>query len=341
MTGLYGPAAAMHLLAEEGAEPHRRRCRSPRSTEVASAAVVATPVGSRHPRSNNGAIMIADDDCSDGIHIHGWLPTALFSACSEASLRAIPPELLLPDDQFFSNDKLLHNKPTKLFGSFVHHADQQTAETGTRPVAGRNQCVHQQQLRKESSDDGFIWSGAIFTADEREGQISGLSYSSQSSVEGCASDDDITTLGARGVMRDKLTPQSPCTAAVRTTISDHAPAAAEKSQPYEGVRLSVVSSWIGCILSAAARSVACHAETRSAPCDGCGRDEPRRLAAAPCKEVLVSNSTRPWEQQEQRSNDKRTPDDSRIAKTVPMPPMTGFPPPTTDEDEERRVWAFD
>ncbi|CAN0551895.1 unnamed protein product, partial [Ectocarpus sp. 8 AP-2014] len=89
------------------ASPHRRRCRLPGSAGAASAAVAATPVG-RHPCPNNGAIMMADNDCSGGIHIHGWLPTALFSTCSEASLRAIPPELLLPDDRVSPNGTLLH-----------------------------------------------------------------------------------------------------------------------------------------------------------------------------------------------------------------------------------------
>ncbi|CAN0425407.1 unnamed protein product, partial [Ectocarpus sp. 12 AP-2014] len=177
-------------------------------------------MGSGHPCSKNRAIMMADNDCSDGIHIHGWLPTALFSTCSEASLRAIPPELLLPDEQFFPNDTLIHNKHLKLLGSFVRHADQQTAmtiqgpaKTGARPVTGRNQCVHQQQLRKESSDDGFIWSSAIFAADEREGQMLELLYSSQCSVEGSAPDEDSTSPGECGVMRNELTPQPSCSAA--------------------------------------------------------------------------------------------------------------------------------
>ncbi|CAM9849039.1 unnamed protein product, partial [Ectocarpus sp. 12 AP-2014] len=116
------------------ASPHRRRCPLPRSTEAASAAVAATSMGSGHPCSKNRAIMMADNDFSDGIHIHGWLPTALFSTCSEASLRAIPPELLLPDDRSFPDDTLLHNKHLKLLGSFVRHADRQTAMTIQGPA---------------------------------------------------------------------------------------------------------------------------------------------------------------------------------------------------------------
>ncbi|CAM9849109.1 unnamed protein product, partial [Ectocarpus sp. 12 AP-2014] len=106
--------------------------------------------------------------------------------------------------------------------------------------------------------------------------------------------------------------------------------------PDEGVRLSVVSSWIRCILSAAARTVACHAQTLSAPCDEREPDERRRLVAAACKRLLVTNGTGAWEQQEQKSSDGHTSDDSRTEIRVPMAPMAAFTPPTIDEDEERR-----